>query len=470
MTRSAIFVILLLILSFGGCIINQNLTTLHSLNASKGTVPEWFSGACKSDADETFDCTAVVQSKWGTFPFRDRDTNTGEPQLAIPVALIGWAYFAAVFVWMMLIGRVDYERRHWHRLLTVVILLGCAASIFFLYVMLTDLDHKCRWCLVSHAINFAMLILVFLIRPRPEKSRTETSAGADEAKATLPVVAIHPSWRLIFATVTCVGTVWMALFSAHLSNKSIAIAEAREKGYKDEIKRMSAGTDSQVAQFEGLKPVKIAVRPDDPQSATAEGPSTKLVIFSDFQCPGCRKFSKELEEKIKPTFDGHLRIVWKHFPLCTDCNVVAKRNIHPYACKLAYAAEAARMQGGNDAFWKLHDLLFKNQRFIVRLKPEPFEDMLRGFAEKLELDVERFDRDRTSPEVEARVKEDIALGKSIGVRGTPAAYFGGKRVQRFMLNFMAAMKKRFDQLVRRKQKHKGHNHAKPKAKHSEATP
>jgi protein-disulfide isomerase/uncharacterized membrane protein len=456
MTRSAIFVILLLILSYSGCYINQELTQMHTATSSKAEVPGWLSSVCKSETNETLDCGAVIQSKWGTFPFRDPDPTTGKHG-GIPVALIGWAYFATIFFWMMLIGRVDPERRFWHLIPTLLILGGCAGSLFFMYIMFKNLEQKCVLCIASHAINFAMLILVFLMRPKKVASAAVSSGGehgpsiADAAGAN--VESPHPSGRLIFATLVCCVTLWGAITMSYGHKKSRAHTEQVKLAYEAEIKRMGEDTQTQLAQFEGAEPVQIPTRPDDPQLLKVEGPSTKLVVFSDFQCPGCRAFAKEIEETILPSFDNRLRIVWKHYPLCTDCNVHAVRNIHPHACKLAHAAEAARIQKGNDGFWAYHDLLFKNQPFISRLKPEPLDDVLRRLAEEAGLDLIQFERDRNSEEVAARVKQDIMLGESIGVKGTPAAYFGNKLIRRYMLNnpdFMATMKKRFDQLVRRK--------------------
>ncbi len=465
MIRSAIFVILLLFLSFSGCYINQELAEMHLAESSKSEVSGWLSSVCKSDGDETFDCGAVIQSKWGSFPFKDPDPATGRRSGVIPVAVIGWAYFATIFFWMLVIGQVDYQKRFWHLIPTLLILAGCAGSVFFLYIMFTDLEHKCRLCLISHAINFAMLILVFMIRPKkPTTAEPIVESNADQLNPTEVVHDPHPNSRVILAMLVGCVLLWSSVVMSYAHKKALAHTDLVKKAYEDEIKRMGSDTQTQLAQFEGMEPVKIPVRKDDPQLVQTDGPTTKLVIFSDLQCPGCRRFSKELKENILPTFDGKMRVVWKHYPLCTDCNENAVRNIHPHACKLAHAAEAARIQKGNEGFWTYHDLLFNNQRFLARLKPEPLDDAIRGYAEKLKLDLDQFDSDRNSEEVAARVKQDIMLGKSIGVKGTPAAFFGNKMIRRYMLNnsdFMATMKKRFDQMVRRRTRRQQARSVKP---------
>jgi protein-disulfide isomerase len=46
---------------------------------------------------------------------------------------------------------------------------------------------------------------------------------------------------------------------------------------------------------------------------------------------------------------------------------------------------------------------------------------------ELGLDSDRFDRDRTSPEVQNRINRDLASGERSGVPGTPTFYVNGIR-------------------------------------------
>lgn len=70
----------------------------------------------------------------------------------------------------------------------------------------------------------------------------------------------------------------------------------------------------------------------------------------------------------------------------------------------------------------MRDLLFENQSLLPR---EPYED----FAGRLGLDVDEFNRLRTSPEVLRKIRSDACVGAGLGVRSTPAIYVDGRRLK-----------------------------------------
>jgi protein-disulfide isomerase len=92
------------------------------------------------------------------------------------------------------------------------------------------------------------------------------------------------------------------------------------------------------------------------------------------------------------------------------------RSSHPRANAAACAAEAAALQG---AFWAMHDALFADQG---RLE----DPHLWARAQQLGLDVERFDADRRSEAVAARVRAQFRAGVRAGVVTTPTAFVDGR--------------------------------------------
>jgi protein-disulfide isomerase len=69
--------------------------------------------------------------------------------------------------------------------------------------------------------------------------------------------------------------------------------------------------------------------------------------------------------------------------------------------------------------WEMHELLFHRQDALE-------DEDLRRYARDLGLDPERFDEDRTSETVFARIRRDVESGVDSGeVQGTPTLFVNG---------------------------------------------
>ncbi|MFB6373729.1 MAG: DsbA family protein [Bradymonadaceae bacterium] len=145
---------------------------------------------------------------------------------------------------------------------------------------------------------------------------------------------------------------------------------------------------------------------DSPVRGPADAPVT-IYVFSEFQCPYCKK-AKPTIEKVMEEYDGQVRLVFKHFPL----------PFHKHAKSAARAGIAAQKQG---KFWEMHALMFENQRQLGQ------EGIYAKWAEQLGMDIEQFKRDMENVP-ESRIKDDMKMGKSVGVKGTPALFINGKRL------------------------------------------
>jgi protein-disulfide isomerase len=112
-------------------------------------------------------------------------------------------------------------------------------------------------------------------------------------------------------------------------------------------------------------------------------------------------------EQVEHRLGARVRFAFRHFPLT---------EIHPHALAASGAVEAAAIQG---RFWEMHELLFHRQKALD-------EHDLRRYAGELGLDVERFDSDRASAGVLARVRLDLDSGIASGeLRGTPTPLIDG---------------------------------------------
>jgi protein-disulfide isomerase len=133
-----------------------------------------------------------------------------------------------------------------------------------------------------------------------------------------------------------------------------------------------------------------------------------VVEFTDFECPFCAQ-AAETMRRLKQDYATRIRVVVRQFPL----------SIHPDARTAAQAALAAHDQG---KFWEYHDLLFSHQDALG-------SDALVGYAQKLGLDPSAFRTAISSESVAQRVAEDLRLGESVEVQGTPTMFVDKKRVE-----------------------------------------
>ena len=117
---------------------------------------------------------------------------------------------------------------------------------------------------------------------------------------------------------------------------------------------------------------------------------------------------------------------FRHFPLSRTCDPTVTEEIHAEVCQAAYAAEAARLQGGDEAFWKMHDLLFAHRRRLG-------ETSYAKLAGTIGLDARQLLADMESDAVRRIVAGDIALAGKLGVTSAPTLFLNGRAISRVCL-------------------------------------
>ena len=131
-----------------------------------------------------------------------------------------------------------------------------------------------------------------------------------------------------------------------------------------------------------------------------------VVEYGDFECPNCKQAYPAVKLLLH-RFKERIRFAYRHFPL---------EEVHSHALQAAEASEGAAGQG---KFWPMHDLLFENQ-------PHLKLHHLRGYAERLELDLARYTAEMADRLYLQRVREHVQSGRESGVRATPAFFVNGR--------------------------------------------
>lgn len=139
-----------------------------------------------------------------------------------------------------------------------------------------------------------------------------------------------------------------------------------------------------------------------------------LVVFTDFQCPACKKASDIVQSFIKR---GDTKILIKNYPLSNECNNSVNHNMHPWSCLAAVGSECAFEQGKFDEFYHT---VYGNQESI-----HTKEELLRTLS-FTSINMSQFDSCVRGSWAENKVQQDIQSGNKINLQGTPTLYYNGQ--------------------------------------------
>ena len=138
-----------------------------------------------------------------------------------------------------------------------------------------------------------------------------------------------------------------------------------------------------------------------------------VVEFLDFECEACGAYYPAVE-KLRERYGDRVTFVARYFPMPG----------HRNGELAARTAEAAARQ---DKFDEMYRKLFDTQAEWGEAG-ESKEDVFRGFARELGLDMARFDRDLADPRTAKRVRADQRDGLALDVQGTPTFFLGGEKI------------------------------------------
>ncbi len=131
-----------------------------------------------------------------------------------------------------------------------------------------------------------------------------------------------------------------------------------------------------------------------------------LIEFADYECPACRSAFSPLK-MVLPQYRDKIRFVFKHFPL----------QYHKNAYQASQAALCAEKQG---KFWEYHTKLFTGT-----LEQKDLE----SYAVDVRLNRNEFNECMSRNEFNAKIENDMNMGTSAGVEGTPTLFLNGKPIK-----------------------------------------
>ena len=172
--------------------------------------------------------------------------------------------------------------------------------------------------------------------------------------------------------------------------QSLTAHQERQRVAKEQ-RRQQAVIDSRAALTED---------PDSPAIGKPDADVT-IVEFFDYRCQYCRRVVTTIRKLIEE--DDKVRLVMKEFPI-----------LGPQSIQAARAALASVGQGKYEEF-----------HFALMTEPGDMSDPhIRRVAGSVGLDVERLLKDMQSPQIDAMIRRNQELARSLDINGTPAFVVG----------------------------------------------
>lgn len=234
------------------------------------------------------------------------------------------------------------------------------------------------------------------------------SKNTNSLIATIIFAAILVSGALVYT-----GYQYSQTSGGSISDEKIDAAIQRfVKKQEEEARR---------AQEEANKPRQVisseadlkALEDDDAVLGDPNAPVT-IVEFSDYECPFCKRHYAQVLPQIKEKYidTGKVKLIFRDFPLASH---------DPIATQEAIAAECAREQGGDKAYYKYHDLVFETTNSNKGLEKSQLYDL----ATQAGVNRAKFTACLDSEKYKAEVQKDIADGQKYGISGTPGFLING---------------------------------------------
>ncbi|MCK4659748.1 MAG: DsbA family protein [Phycisphaerae bacterium] len=423
-----LLLVVLALCGVGGWISGQLVKRQADLWSTSGAGSGVFGRVCRATEGFGLNCGIAEKTPWSNvtipLPVPSTDFSVHMHKTVVPVAFLGLAYFVFMATWFVFVGRPRVRGGWWRRIPLVVGGLGTVVSVFYLVVMVAGWAPVCTWCVLVHGVNLLMVLSMRRLYRRCGAAHSATASTAElpsawgETTAGMIPASRQAVCAVVFALIF-IGGLW---FYRH---EQLAMGRRLRAlvPYKRVVMSLRADPAFLLREHNAQSRQPIPLRSCEHPAAG----QLHLVVFTDFECSPCSCNAAWLGKHVLPMFDGQLDVEVRHYPLCNECNPAAAGLAHPNACTAAYAAEAARLQDGADAYRKMHEMLYANRK---RLGPETY----RKLAQQIGLNVEQFVLDLEGDTVRRVVRDDIALARELGVDGAPTMFLNGRRITAFGRN------------------------------------
>jgi uncharacterized membrane protein/protein-disulfide isomerase len=320
---------------------------------------------------QAINCDTVSQSPFSIF-------------LGLPVPVWGVVGYASFLILLLLTHFKNSERQRLWALLFLLAVGFSLYSVVLAFISTYWIHSYCLMCIVTYAINFALMYLTWLVLRR------------------------------------CVPGGWW-----HGIREDFRFVWQRRKKFIVVFLPFGAGVLLLVAFFPAYwnfsAPAASASLPsgvteDGHPWIGAENPELTIEEFTDYQCFQCKKMHFFLRRLVAQHPDK-IRLVHRNYPLDNELNpIVVPQPYHLGSGKMALVANAAGLSG---KFWEMNDLLFGLVGQTDTLK-------IKNLAEGVGMTSEDLVKNMNSPTAQSLLLLDVRDGMRANMTGTPAYRIDGE--------------------------------------------
>ena len=367
-------------------------------------------------------CERVAASSWSAV-------------LGVPLAAVGLGFFVslAFLLTLALLGGIPLSGRP-VRLALLLLGLALAVDGFLLGVQAFAIGAFCSLCLMTYGTGAAAFLALLPARRKAPAAEDRSGTAPPAPGPPLEAFAVRVFWvaaGLVAAAVLVINQGLRVQGEAAAAVGDVTILGVRGDAapWEDDpagrahapvsLRLRTAGLASQWRNPSfRQQPVQEVGLEGIPYRGDGDAP-VRIVTFSDFLCPSCRRFALAFDQYAEGPTGPHVALHYRSYPLDQTCAAHLPRVLHPGACTMARGAACAHRLG---RFWEYHDAVYAGP------PQDPTPADVRRIALGAGLDRAAFESCMAEPEAEAALQRDIAEGVRLGVTGTPTIFINGRRL------------------------------------------
>ncbi|MDR1970172.1 MAG: DsbA family protein [Candidatus Nomurabacteria bacterium] len=145
------------------------------------------------------------------------------------------------------------------------------------------------------------------------------------------------------------------------------------------------------------------------------------IEYADFACVHCAQLSSTFK-KIMEDYQDRVLFIYRNFSLSYPNSTISQS-----------AAEAAFLLGDEEAYWRMHDLLFRDDLTWTgqAVSHDERKELLGDFAKTIGVDIDKLIKaveNYRGNGILEKINRDKELGVEVGVSGTPTWFINGKKI------------------------------------------